>query len=262
MFATVCLTGCGRDAKPVIADPSVASSDESADASLRVIQHQTECCYSEGQISFVQLTSTDGVVVVDRAFAGLGSAVAVFDVDLRPGRYQLRSWQRPCSASCPPDPRSQRLDPVSDECAADVDVGDGRYERTIRFAPGKGCTIVADAIAVDVPDAVTLRREVRGCGTDFIGVPGGSTTAGLCLLDAHEQGTPAEARSYESSDDPQRPRFFIRMTTEDGVVVFERPDPDGKVWTRTRCDDLERVADADIIVATGCGSPEQLELPS
>ena len=150
------------------------------------------------------------------------------------------------------------LDPVTDECAVDVDIAQGeRQERTIEFAPAKGCTIVAGAAAVSVPTSVSLRPDVLGCGTDFGFEDRSRTTAQDCLLDAFVHGNQAEAMSYEPSADPERPRFLITMTTTDGVVVFERADPDVERWTRTRCGGIARGSDGHV-TPTACEAPEPL----
>lgn len=258
VLAAFGLVACGGDSDVAATSPT-ASVSQPAGGSLFLVHHQTACCYSEGQISFLQVTSPAGDIVADRAYAALGSSVAVLDLPVNAGRYHVRSWERPCDGSCPPDPRSeQMLDPVTDECAVDVDIAQGeRQERTIEFAPGKGCTIIVGAAAVTVPTSVSLRPDVLGCGTDFGFDDRTRTTAQDCLLDAFVHGKQAEAMSYEPSADPERPRFLITMTTTDGVVVFERADPDVDRWTRTQCSGLARGSDGHV-TPTACEAPEPL----
>lgn len=136
-----CQTGGGSDEE---------LSDGSRNlATLVVTQDQTDCCYVEGQISFVRVTG--GGVSVERWVGPGGTRKVIAQLDIAAGRYAVESWQRPCSASCPrlddegsPIEGSGFLDPPADECTGIVDVSTGEtLDVLVEFAPGQGCTIEA-----------------------------------------------------------------------------------------------------------------------
>lgn len=141
MTIVLLAAACGGERGP---DGSLASG--SGSSALEVVQ-EVECCYSEGSLSHVRLRTGDGEVVAEREFGpGPLIQVALEVATLAAGTYVLESWQRPCSAACPPQ---GGLDPVTDRCDAEFAVSeDQRVEALIEVDPGAGCAIiVGDGVA-------------------------------------------------------------------------------------------------------------------
>ena len=86
---------------------------------LRISQHQTSCCYIEGQVSHLIVRDGDGKEVVNRTFQTVDPASPVVDRELAPGRYEIESYQQPCNGNC------GYLDPPTDRCVQSVAVGRG-----------------------------------------------------------------------------------------------------------------------------------------
>ena len=106
-------------------------------ARLRIRQHQTSCCYIEGQVSYLIVRDEDGRIVAERAFSGLRPNRAAIDARLAPGRYVVTSYQRPCDGNC------GYLDPPTDRCRTTVTLAtDDDVILTVEFAPGQGCDFV------------------------------------------------------------------------------------------------------------------------
>ena len=100
---------------------------------LRVTQNQTDCCYSEGQVSFLVVS---GPTTIRRKFQSINPIMPVVDVDLEPGLYNVESYQQPCDGNC------DLLDPATDTCDQTLDIAEGDHiYLTVAFAPGSGCTI-------------------------------------------------------------------------------------------------------------------------
>ena len=114
------------------------SKATSSDAPGQLLVEQTfvgKALYIEGAKSYVSAEPENGsdtkeaeLSYADRASTG--------SLRLDPGRYTLKSWQRPCDGNC------GYLDPPTDECSAPVEVTSGADTRVkIEVEPGKGCKI-------------------------------------------------------------------------------------------------------------------------
>lgn len=115
--AVVALAGCGGQTPVAVR------------AVLEVEQRfERGAVYVEGALSYV---AVDGPTSEERRLEH-GRA----EIELAPGRYELRSWQRPCDGNC------DSLDPPTDECSAKFEAHDGaRLRASIVVRPGEGCSI-------------------------------------------------------------------------------------------------------------------------
>jgi len=95
-------------------------------ATLRVFQEQLECCYIEGQVSYLSIDGTE------QEFRPKTTEVSLLvEMEVRVGEIDLESWQRPCSGNC------DSLDPPANQCATTVEAGAGQTVRIlISFSPG------------------------------------------------------------------------------------------------------------------------------
>jgi hypothetical protein len=222
-------------------EATTTSVDTAGTGRLRVTQHQTDCCYTEGQVSSLIVRDTDGISVADRDFQGLGEIEAVVDLRLPPGTYAVESYQRPCDGNC------SQLDAITDDCTLRVDIGAAEeHFLTVEFAPGKGCTIAStdEPLASPVPDEFALREDYPSCGTDFglIEPPDGNNgQERQCFIDANDARHPAELAAYEAGATADSPDFFVYRSNADGSVVVFRPNlgrtSDGP-WRRFTCTGL------------------------
>lgn len=127
-------------------EASVGSGDS---GTLIVTQDQIDCCYTEGQISFIRVTGNGESA--ERWVGPGGTRKVIARLDVPAGAYTVESWQRPCSGSCPrldeegsPIEGSGVLDPPADRCTGTVEVSAGEtLDVLVEFAPGQGCTIEA-----------------------------------------------------------------------------------------------------------------------
>lgn len=120
---------------PALAPTAASASPAGAAAKgrLRVTQVQTDCCYTEGQVSFLRVRGPESL---DRRFLAPALTVVALDADVAPGAYRLVSYQRPCDGNC------HYLDAPTDRCAGRISVAAGRLtDVTITWAPGAGCQI-------------------------------------------------------------------------------------------------------------------------
>lgn len=143
-FATACGSTTPTTSPPPA--PSTAGSVESpavvpttpelVTGRLRVIQHQTACCYDEGSISSVIVSDATGATMQTRRFQRFGDIQPVLDVDLPPGTYNIESFQQPCDGSC------GNLDPKTDDCTTTIEIAsNSTHFVTAEFAPWAGCTL-------------------------------------------------------------------------------------------------------------------------
>jgi hypothetical protein len=137
--------GATGPSPPTTASTSPASTTEpeltppapDLTARLRIRQHQTSCCYIEGQRSYLIVRDEDGHVVAKRAFYDSRLQHPPIDVRLAPGRYVVTSYQRPCDGNC------GYLDPPTDRCRATITLAaNDDVVMTVEFAPGQGCQFV------------------------------------------------------------------------------------------------------------------------
>jgi hypothetical protein len=91
--------------------------------------------YIEGSLSYLRIARADRVIVVQGRLRGYPPYPTKI-LRLRPGRYRVSSWQRPCDGNC------GFLDPPTDRRSAPFRVVSARrLHATIRVSPGRGCTI-------------------------------------------------------------------------------------------------------------------------
>jgi len=89
--------------------------------------------FAEGSVGFVRIERPSGRKVLTRRLPLDDPRITV---PLRPGRYRLKSWQRPCDANC------GTLDPPTDRCSRMLTIRPGeRLRAIIRLNPATGCVI-------------------------------------------------------------------------------------------------------------------------
>jgi hypothetical protein len=139
----------------------------SPEGRLRIGQHQTACCYIEGQISYLIVRDAAGESVVEHEFTGSNAANPVIDVHLPAGSYEVESYQRPCDGNC------GYLDPPTDRCVDSVVLPpDGDVFLTVEFAPGEGCEFIraeqpSGTTAASVVARFSVRYEHHETGTTY-----------------------------------------------------------------------------------------------
>jgi hypothetical protein len=102
---------------------------------LRVVEERVpgSALYIEGSYSYVRVEH-DGHQIAQVRLTDAPTPRAT--VRLGPGSYRLVSFQRACDGNC------GILDSPSDGCDLTVEVSADRVvTATVRFSPGKGCTI-------------------------------------------------------------------------------------------------------------------------
>lgn len=237
------------------------SPDTEPDARLRVTQHQTACCYIEGQMSYLQLRNESGGLVVDKAFRNQDMIQPVIDERLPVGTYTLYSWQRPFGGN------PGILDPPSDECEMTVELlPQSETFVTAAFAPGDGCTMTRtdQPLQSTIPDRFAFREELMSCGEDFpqpveLGIQGRSP-ARTCFLEIYENGGQAEVAIWARvSERAIRPGYH-RILPDRRIEVFVTPENTraGDVWAYYQCNGLNAVDNANVFTLEGCTEPEAL----
>jgi hypothetical protein len=255
--AFLVVAACGQRA----ATTSEKSPGTEPPGKLRVTQHQTECCYTEGQISFLIVRDSSGKEVAAREFQAINPIFPALQVDLPAGRYQVESYQRPCEGNC------GSLDPPADRCEAEVNLRAGQSVfLTAEFAPGRGCALEQTTAALDspVPDDFALRPAYKDCGIDISQESADEESLGVdernCFLEANAAGRTAELWAYEMGSDPETPDFLVYRTNADRTVDVYLPNmgrPSDGPWRRYSCGDLE--ADKErVFVLVDCTEPGQL----
>ena len=250
-IAVMVIAGCGEQ--------QTATTESSS--SLRITQHQTECCYTEGQVSFLVVRDSAGSEVAFRSFQAINPIFPALQMDLPAGRYEVESYQRPCEGNC------GSLDPPADRCQADVDLRAGESVfLTAEFAPGQGCAVEQTTAALDspVPDDFAFRPAYGDCGVDFSlemadeGFAGGDERK--CFLEANAAGQTAELSAYEAGSDPEAPDYLVYRTNADRTIEVYLPNmgrPSDSPWRRYTCSGLE--ADRErVFVLVDCTEPRQL----
>ena len=113
--------------------------------------------YTEGSISFVRVRDAHGDMVVRRRTSKPSFRVLR---KLRPGRYRVIAYQRPCDGSC------QRLDPPVDRCARRVRVlSGGLTEVGVTVRPRRHCTMTRHALPARFPTTDRVRAVQRFLAT-------------------------------------------------------------------------------------------------
>ena len=271
MGAALLLWSCGGSGSTSSSSPPTPAATEerppdstqpgagSEAGRLRISQHQTSCCYVEGQVSHLIVRNADGNEIVNRAFQTVNPASPVVDLELDPGDYEVESYQQPCAGNC------DYLDPPTDRCVTSVAVGAGEdVFLTAEFAPGEGCRLerTEEPLPSPVPDEFALREPYRDCGLDF-SLDSEDLSFGSerrCFIDANTAGEPAELSSYESGRDPDVPDFFVYRSNADRTLDVFLPNlgraTDGP-WRRYHCDGLteDRATGFRLV---GCTDPVEL----
>ena len=122
--------------------------------------------YVEGSISFVRVRDRSGDVVVRRRTVKPRFRMRR---TLRPGRYRVISYQRPCDGNC------SFLDPPVDRCARRVRIrSGGRTEVSVTLRPGRGCTMTRNALPARFPPRDRIRAVRR-----YLGARGGTVSWAL-----------------------------------------------------------------------------------
>ena len=110
--------------------------------------------YTEGAVSFVRLRDASGDSVVHRRVQHRPRFRMVRR--LRPGRYKVVSYQRPCDRNC------SVLDAPSDRCARRIRIlSGGLTEVTVRVSPGRGCRMTRHALPARFPPRDRIRAVER-----------------------------------------------------------------------------------------------------
>ncbi len=147
-------------ALPAVAEATPGTLDyrQSLDSSRGV--------YTEGSISFVRVRASDGHALVRRRVSKPRFRMLR---KLRPGRYRVISYQRPCAGNC------SLLDPPVDRCARAVRIlSGGRTEVGVTVRPGRRCTMTRDALPARFPPRERVRAAQR-----FLATRGGTNSFAL-----------------------------------------------------------------------------------
>lgn len=117
------------------------SSKEIAGFSL--FYSRRDALYTEGSATEWDLTSVSGIVTAG-ATLGPTEAEELFFIELEPGTYTIRNWQRPCPGYC-----GEALEPPTDVCAARFTVEPGAtVDAEVTVRPGQGCTFEFEGVDV------------------------------------------------------------------------------------------------------------------
>jgi len=265
------LAGCGSPSSSVAAPQSSATvssplteppttTTTALTGHLRITQHQTSCCYTEGQVSFLTVRDASGLEVANREFNAIDPILPVVDLWLSIGSYNVDSYQRPCDGNC------GSLDAVTDQCNVQIDVAAGaKVFLTASFAPGEGCSIAQTETALrsPVPDLFAFREPYEDCGLDFslemVGdVPGQGRT---CFAEANAGGRAAELSAYQAGATPGPPDFIVYRTNADRSVEVFLPnlgrESDGP-WRHYVCSGLRPDATQGFAL-DGCTDPIEID---
>jgi len=128
VLTSVFASGCGGTSSVEATDP--AASD------LVVERTFVEgVAYAEGAISYVRVETADSETIAEETLPDANPAEVTLRLD--PGRYRLRSWQRPCDGNC------EQLDPPTDECDKAFTMRPNqRLRATVNIRPSLACEIV------------------------------------------------------------------------------------------------------------------------
>jgi D-alanyl-D-alanine dipeptidase len=113
--------------------------------------------YTEGSVSFVRVRDSNGDMVVRRRVLKPRFRMRR---KLRPGRYRVISYQRPCDGNC------SFLDPPVDHCTRAVRVlSGGLTEVGVTVRPGRRCTMTRSALPARFPPSNRIRAAQRFLAT-------------------------------------------------------------------------------------------------
>ena len=95
--------------------------------------------YIEGSIGYLRVVAVDSGIVIRKGRvknAAPGTTRRLFKRFLKPGRYRIVSYQRPCDGNC------GYLDGPTERCETTVKLRDGHARRvTLEVTPGAGCRV-------------------------------------------------------------------------------------------------------------------------
>jgi hypothetical protein len=92
--------------------------------------------YTEGSRSYLAISASAGGSDTF-GYVVMHTADPVFSKLVAPGRYTIKSWQRPCDGNC------DNLSGVTDRCQRTVSLPPNQSSLfVIQLAPGHGCRIV------------------------------------------------------------------------------------------------------------------------
>lgn len=145
------LSSLGRGSRGPGGPPPSATSSTGGLGSLDVLRiaqaPQGGAYYFEGAVGYVTVTNADGQELYEDKLTNYLLPRFTAGFRLEPGAYVLRSYVRPCAGNC------GVLDPPTEMCSAGFSIrASERLDATIRYRPGKGCTITLDE-ASPAPDA-------------------------------------------------------------------------------------------------------------
>lgn len=225
---------------------------------LRITQHQTSCCYTEGQTSFLTVRDASGAEVAHREFQAINPILPVVDLELPTGTYDVESYQQPCGGIC------RSSDPTTDRCNSQIDLASGaEVFLTASFAPGKSCSMAQTETALQspVPDLFALREPYEDCGLTISLETVGASPARSCFAEANNARHTAELPAYEAGSTPDSPDFIVYRTNADGSVDVFLPnlgrDSDGP-WRHYGCSGLRPDA-ARGFTLDGCTDPIEID---
>lgn len=114
--------------------------------------------FVEGSVSYVRVRDADGDLVVRRRVRHRPSFRLVRK--LRPGRYRVISYERPCDGNC------NLLDPPTGRCSKRIRVlSGGLTDVRVTVRPGRACTMTRHAFAARFPPAeriLAVKRYLSG----------------------------------------------------------------------------------------------------
>jgi hypothetical protein len=109
---------------------SAGAESVSGGATLKVTLRVRNCCYREGAIYYVALARGRRTAATAHR-----SSSGVLVLRVKPARYRLSSWARPCEGNC------GGLDPPTDRCARQVALQRGTRKVVIVSTARSPCRI-------------------------------------------------------------------------------------------------------------------------
>jgi hypothetical protein len=231
-------------------------------ATLRIFQEQRECCYTEGQVSFLSVGGEEHEIRLSSF--GL---VPLIELEVPIEEQEVASWQRPCSGNC------SSLDPPQNQCSITVTPTTGDTIRLlVSFEPGPDPCLITRLEGepeTTVPVDFGFRTQMPSCGEDFtmqmamFGDLSSESPERRCFVEAHEGGEPAELAAYEPPDpnatsDDILDLFVYRTGPNRALEVFVNSGPDFEQWLTYRCGSLEEVDGPRLFTLEDCTDPVEL----
>ncbi len=266
LFLGLLLTACGQ-ATPSLESAPTATTASTADpteaVTLRVFQEQRNCCYEEGQVSFLSANGVDHEIRLSRI--GL---VPLIELQVPLGSIDIESWQQPCSGNC------GFLDPPVNQCSMAIDATSPQTVRLlVSFEPGADpceLTMLEEDPTTSVPLAFGFRSALPSCGDDFtmqmamFDESGHGSPERQCFVDARVAGEPAELNAYEPPDpnaetDDVLDLIVYRTRPEQAIEVFVNKGPEFEEWLTYECEKMSEIEGPGLFALDGCSEPQALE---